>query len=520
MVENLNLSVPYLSNVVHEVEVHVQPAFAAIINGNPLNLSGRTLPFHDTRRTTFDIQINNIDIPEYLAYLPESGNLTLKSGYLDIKAVLGFEMQPDNKPAVTLTGDFSLKEIDVTEVQGENYLAIPQIDITILDSKPLEQDFHLTTVSLREPELLIRRSSDGDILPLALLQKNTETRPTEPTSPDKERALKLVVDEIVLNGGTVRFDDQGNAEQFQTTLYPVEIKITGLSTLEGAEALYDISMQTEAAESIVMNGTLSLNPLVIQLHTALGDLQIPRFSPYYTEIVTTKVIAGNLDMAAELHYSKKDGVEIMRADNITILLDSLAVNDKNNEKLMMIPSLAIKETTLDFNGRRFTVGDFSSSDGELRLVRQKDGIVILKELLRPREAQEKKTDSAEAENSAPWFVTLKKGAISKYSIVLQDHTFAEPTSVLIDKLHLNAENISNIENSKGAVDLGLRIDKKGIVAIKGPITIAPLSVSLALDVADLQVRNLQPYFADKVALANSEGAVSLNGQLIVSKAKG
>ena len=174
MVENLNLSVPYLSNVVHEVEVHVQPAFAAIINGNPLNLSGRTLPFHDTRRTTFDIQINNIDIPEYLAYLPESGNLTLKSGYLDIKAVLGFEMQPGNKPAVTLTGDFSLKEIDVTEVQGENYLAIPQIDITILDSKPLEQDFHLTTVSLREPELLIRRSSDGDILPLALLQKKTQ----------------------------------------------------------------------------------------------------------------------------------------------------------------------------------------------------------------------------------------------------------------------------------------------------------------------------------------------------------
>ena len=31
-VENLNLAVPHLSNVVHEVEVHVQPSFSAIIN--------------------------------------------------------------------------------------------------------------------------------------------------------------------------------------------------------------------------------------------------------------------------------------------------------------------------------------------------------------------------------------------------------------------------------------------------------------------------------------------------------
>ena len=188
-VENLNLSVPYLSNVVHEVEVHAQPAFSAIINDTPVNLSGRTLPFHDTRRTTFDIRVNNIDIPEYLAYLPESDNLTLKSGYLDIMAVLGFEMQPGNKPAVTLTGDFSLKEIDVTEIQGESYLAIPQVDVTILDSRPLEQNFHLASVSLREPEILLRRSSDGDILPLALLQKTQNLNRLSKSLPAKRGLL-------------------------------------------------------------------------------------------------------------------------------------------------------------------------------------------------------------------------------------------------------------------------------------------------------------------------------------------
>ncbi|MDH3782814.1 MAG: DUF748 domain-containing protein, partial [Desulfobulbaceae bacterium] len=225
-VANLNLALPFLSNVAHEVEITVQPAFSAIINDTPVNLTGRTIPFHDTRETIFDIQVNNINIPEYLAYIPKQGDLTLKSGYLDITAVLGFEMRPGNKPTITLTGDFSLKEIDVSEIQGESYLAIPQVDLTILDSRPMELDFHLARIAIREPEFLLRRSSNGDILPLFLLRKKVESEPAEADPPGNETPLKLVVDEIAVNRGTVRFDDQGNIEPFATTLNPVEVKVT------------------------------------------------------------------------------------------------------------------------------------------------------------------------------------------------------------------------------------------------------------------------------------------------------
>lgn len=519
-VMDLHFAVPFLSNVRHEVEINVQPAFSAIINDTPVNLSGRTLPFHDTRRTVFDIQVSKIDIPAYLEYLPKLGDLTLKSGYLDIMAVLGFEMQPGNKPAVTLTGDFSLKEINIIEMQGESYLSIPQLDITILDSRPLEQDFHLATVALREPEFLLRRSSDGDFLPLDLLPKSTEPKAAKPESPAKEIPRKLVVDEIVLNGGVIRFDDQNNAELFQTTLHPVEITITGLSTLEGAEATYDISMQTEANESIMMNGRLGLNPLTAQLHGALQDLQIPRFSPYYAGIITPVVMDGTLHLTADINYSRTDDLEIIRAKNITALLDSIVVNDKDNEKLLTIPAVSIRGTSLDLNARQLTIGDFSSNDGELHLVRQKDGLVIVNELLRPGEAQAIKTGTVEADTSSPWMLTLQKGVLSQFSIVLQDNTSAEPATVLADNIHLTAENISTINNSKGLVDLGLRIDKKGIVSIKGPITIEPLSTALTLDVADLQVKTLQPYFADRVNMVIGDGALSLDGKLSVSQDKG
>jgi len=519
-VANLNLALPFLSNVAHEVEITVQPAFSAIINDTPVNLTGRTIPFHDTRETIFDIQVNKINIPEYLAYIPKQGDMTLKSGYLDITAVLGFEMRPGNKPTITLTGDFSLKEIDVSEIQGESYLAIPQVDLTILDSRPMELDFHLARISIREPEFLLRRSSNGDILPLFLLRKKVESEPAEADSPGNETPLKLVVDEIAVNRGTVRFDDQGNIEPFATTLNPVEVKVTGLSTLENTEAAYEISILTEAEESIAMTGTLSLNPMAAQLHAVLQDLKVPRFTPYYSEILLPRVVDGNLDLSADISYTRAENRNSLNADNITAEFDSIGVNDKDNVKLLTIPSLSIRDTSLDLDGQQVVVGDLSARSGELHLVRQKEGLVLMKELFKPREQQKEKTAEGKTDTSSPWVVTLQKGSIDQFSLVLLDHIPAEPTTVVIDNMRLNVANFSTAANTKGEVALDLRIDKKGALSLKGAVGIEPLSAALAVALANLPVKTLQPYFADRVNLVIGDGAIAVDGQLVVSQDKG
>jgi len=515
-VVNLNLAIPFLSNVAHEVEINVEPAFSALINDTPVSFTGRTIPFHDTRETVFDIQVNKLNIPEYLAYIPQQGDMTLKSGYLDITAVLGFVLQAGNKPAITLTGDFSLHDIDVAQIEGESYLAIPQLDVTIIDSRPLEMDFHLASITIRELEFLLRRGSNGEILPFALLEKKREPAASEQESPEKETSLKLIVDEIVLNSGSIRFDDQGTAVPFETILNPVEIKINGLSTLQNAEAAYEISMLTEAAESIAMTGTLSLNPLAVQLHAALQDLKIPRFSPYYSEIITPQVVGGNLGLAADISYTRKGNGNSLNADNITAAFDSIAVNDKDNAKLLAIPSLSIRETSFNLDGREIIVGDFSASSGELHLVRQKEGLILLKELLRPREAQKEKTAEEKTDTDTPWMTTLRKGIIDQFSVVLLDYIPAEPTTVVVDNMRLEVANVSTVENTKGEVALGLRIDKKGIFSLKGGVEIKPLSASLDVALAKLPVKTLQPYFADRVNMIIGDGAIAVEGQLTVS----
>lgn len=515
-IRDLNLGIPFLSSIEHHVEIDVKPSFSAIVNNTPIKLSGRTMPFHDTRKTVFDIRVMKLNIPEYLAYLPKLDSLTLQSGYLDIVASLGFAMQPGNKPAVTLNGTFSLKEINVVDGQGDSYASFPGVDLKLADSKPLELDFHVASVLLREPDVLLRRNSAGDILPIALVNISADDTP-KPESQDNEITLKLVVDEITLNSGRVRFEDQGNAEQFQTILHPVEMKVTGLSTLEGEEASCDISMQTEAEESIVLNGTLSLSPLAVNLQADLQDLKLSRFSPYYSEIITPKIMEGELDLAAAMHYSRTDEIEIIKADDIAVFLDSLLINDEDDDKLLSLPSLSVTGSSLDMIARQAVVGNISNSNGELNLVRRKEGLVIVNELLRPREKQEETPDTVGPDTAPPWKVTLQKGTIEGFKIFLEDQTTVEPATIVIDNIGLSAANISTSENSSGDIELGLRIDKKGELTVKGPLVIEPLSAALDVKLAGLQVKTVQPYFADRLNLVINDGSVSLDGQLNITQ---
>ncbi len=78
-VRELNVSVPFISNIEYHLEKYVEPKFSTNINNNKFELAGKTQPFLTSRATSFDINIQDIDIPYYLNYVPAKMNCQLKS---------------------------------------------------------------------------------------------------------------------------------------------------------------------------------------------------------------------------------------------------------------------------------------------------------------------------------------------------------------------------------------------------------------------------------------------------------
>ncbi len=69
-VRDLAAEIPFVSSIPSEVEIFVKPSFSAKVNDTPFEFSGESKPFADSFETSLDINLEDLFLPEYLAYSP------------------------------------------------------------------------------------------------------------------------------------------------------------------------------------------------------------------------------------------------------------------------------------------------------------------------------------------------------------------------------------------------------------------------------------------------------------------
>jgi uncharacterized protein involved in outer membrane biogenesis/outer membrane protein OmpA-like peptidoglycan-associated protein len=234
-ISELNLAIPFLSNIGSDVKVFVQPHFSAIFNDKPVSLIGKTKPFADSLETVFDIELKGIDLPYYFAYVPYKTNLQIPSGFLDVTVSLSYIQFKDKAPELSSSGDLALKELEIVDTSNRPLLKLALFHATWLRSLLLAGDIHLTKVAFQSPEINITRDEAG-MLNIHSLFPATETEETASESEETE-PLTLAIDQIRLDGSRVSLSD---FFQIQGADAPEETDILKLPAL----SIMDTSVDT------------------------------------------------------------------------------------------------------------------------------------------------------------------------------------------------------------------------------------------------------------------------------------
>jgi uncharacterized protein involved in outer membrane biogenesis len=238
-ISELNLAIPFLSNIGSDVKVFVQPHFSAIFNDKPVSLVGKSKPFEDSLETVFDIELKGIDLPYYFAYIPLKTNLQIPSGSLDVNASLSYIQFKDKAPRLSSSGDLALKDLEIVDTSNLPLLKLALFHTTWLQSRLLAGDIHLTKVKFKSPEINITRDEAG-MLNIYSLFPATETEETA-SGTEEAQPLTLAIDEIRLDSSRVSLSD---FFQIQDTDAPEQIDIFKLPTF----SIMDISVDTARKE--------------------------------------------------------------------------------------------------------------------------------------------------------------------------------------------------------------------------------------------------------------------------------
>ncbi|PIF27543.1 uncharacterized protein DUF748 [Acidovorax sp. 56] len=165
-VQDLLLSVPFISTLADKKEVRVEPRLAFTLEGSRFDSSAQSTPFAQTGHADAQIRWEGLNLAPYLGYLPASLPIRLKAATLDVDVKLAFEQAP--RMAVKLSGKVQTRDVHLTDREGQDLLAYERLTVDMADVRPLDQVVDLAQVELAAPVLHARRDAAG-LLNLAQL---------------------------------------------------------------------------------------------------------------------------------------------------------------------------------------------------------------------------------------------------------------------------------------------------------------------------------------------------------------
>ncbi|MES2686403.1 MAG: DUF748 domain-containing protein [Pseudomonadota bacterium] len=278
---DLNLSVPFLSNLRSQRDVKTAPHLTFTLNGSRFDTAAEGTPFAQTRKTDATFRLSALDLRPYLGYLPASP-LRLQSGVLDADLKVAFEQTPET--VVKLSGTVTAEQVRLLSAAGGSapmpeLLAFERLQVVMDDVRPLEQAIKLSSVVLTSPVLNITRDRAGQLnlltagTPIATKNIAVDPRPVRaggqndassqaPAAPASAarpapavalaaKPWKVQVASVAVRGGSVNWLDQSLAS-------PAQIRLNGLVLDASA-----IALPFAASAPLQFKGSIALDAAAV-----------------------------------------------------------------------------------------------------------------------------------------------------------------------------------------------------------------------------------------------------------------
>ncbi|MEO7402295.1 MAG: DUF748 domain-containing protein, partial [Burkholderiales bacterium] len=131
LIEQLEIGIPFISNLRYSVETTVEPRIKAKINDDPLVLAAHSTPFKESLGTAMEINLDDVDLPRYARYVRRLLPITLTGGKLKTALKVNFERTRDTPALVSVTGTLGVRDLATQDAAGKPLLAARALDVNI-----------------------------------------------------------------------------------------------------------------------------------------------------------------------------------------------------------------------------------------------------------------------------------------------------------------------------------------------------------------------------------------------------
>jgi len=542
-VRDMSLSIPFVSNIEHYIDSYVEPRFAATINGDTYSLEGKTKIFKESRETIFNIIIEDLDIPFYLAYIPHNLNISVPSGKLDVQSTINFSIASDRHPIISVAGKAALRDFILQDRKKNTVAGLKRLDVVMTALEPLQSKFHFAKIAIESPEVNVHREKNGTINLLTLVpSKKEDAKPGKP-EPKSADTLPptLMLDDFDLKGGKIAYRDETPKQAIIALIQDIRIRGEKISTVKDSQGKISVLMDLNKGRgSVAVNGPVGLNPVFANLDVDLKNVRIRPFQEYFTENFRVNFTNGDISVKGTVSAGKAPEKDLTIKYDGNVLFANFATVDKVNGKdVLKFKSLYVKSLSAGYNPLFVRIKDIAFSDFYIRIIVNEDGTLNLQNVTKPEEsAQEesakpkpaslKKKDKAQPGEKKEYVsdilaknIDINQISLQNGTIVFDDHRIKPNYSSTLTELTGRMTGVTSITTKPADVDIRGKIGRRIPVDITGKVHpfMSNLFVDLKASLRDFNLSPLTPYSGTYAGYKIEKGSLSFDLKYLIAGKK-
>ncbi|HOM29695.1 MAG TPA: DUF748 domain-containing protein, partial [Deltaproteobacteria bacterium] len=519
--EDISLSIPFISNMPHLTEVFVQPAFHAVINKTPITLTGRSKPFSESLESTLSLDLKDIDIPRYLAYVPAKFGFALESCRADLSATITFRQFKDKRtPESSVSGRMVLSDVVLAELDGIRLLSIPSLTVDVAASSFLSKEVHVRKIGVHAPVLALRRDRSGTLnLSWALKQtKATGKPPEQPKETPPPEPVLLTIDEISLEKGALSYLDSSGGSPVKIVAADLTARAYDITTSGNGGGKVVVSCTINDTGRLTLDSSFTLKPFTADTAISMDDLQPAWVQPYVMERVPILIRRGTLSARGRVRLARDGDRPLgLHFTGDVRINDFASVDRAHAEDLLSWKDLSITGIDLTLNPGRLAIAEIELAGASGAFIVNPDGSSNV-----PTLAGEKKATLKHAEGGrkkAMERVAVGRVRVKNGRFTFTDRTVTPKYTSSLTAINGTVTGLSSDEFRKAVVNLQARLDNQAPIAITGSIN--PLKKDLFVDLKatlkNMELSPVTPYSGTYAGLAIEKGKLSLDLDYLIDR---
>jgi hypothetical protein len=526
--KDITLTVPMLSNLPYHTDIYVQPFFSAVVNGTAVTLGGKTKPFSDSLETVIDLDINHIDIPHYLAYIPFEMNFDLLSGTIDGKSSISFTQYKSRPSTLNVSGDISIHNLRAVDTDGNPIIDLPVYSLRTADINVTEKEVMIGEIYSRNASIVIRRNKDGTLNLQRPLPKLAEE--IEQAAEEKEESPWIVqINKMNYEDFSIEVEDSVPADTVHIAAEKIMLSGENISTKKNSRGALSYSFTLNETGTVSGESSFSINPVSADVKLSLKDIGIIPFQSYITDKIKILITDGAVSTEGRLSYVTSDKGEFNAGFKGEAAISDFASVDKiNSEDFLKWDSLYLDNIDFGYDPFTLNIDKVALTDFYSRLIVNPDGSLnvqgIVKDEPEAEQApEEERTDRGDVEQNDG-----QKGTISIRAVTLQggninfSDKYIKPNfSATLQEIGGRVSGLSSEMDSLADVHLSGQLEKHAPLEIKGKINPLreDLYVDLKVDFSDMELSPLTHYSGKYAGYTIQKGKLSLDLSYFIEKKK-